>query len=78
MKYVKIEFEGDKAKVTYDVDNMAQLLTALLTLEGIIGRVSGLGSTEIREILDDEKKHVEVKPYDEDEVIDIEPQNPEA
>ena len=70
-KYVNVGFtEEGVAEITYDVSNASQLFTALLAIEGIIGRVTGLGSTEIREIIDDEKDNVEVKPLEE-EVIDI-------
>ena len=70
--FITIEFEDGKAKVGYNISEDAQLFTALLCIEGIIGRVTGLGAQEIREIIDDEKDYVVVKPYDEDEVVDTE------
>lgn len=71
-KFVKVDFTEDgKAEITYDVSNSAQLFTSLLAIEGIIGRVTGLGSTEIREIIDDEKSNVEVKPLEE-EIVEVE------
>jgi len=71
MKHVTIKFVEDRAEVEYNIDNTAQLFTALLSIEGIIGRITGLGATEIREIVDDEKQHIEVKAKPE-EVIDTE------
>jgi tRNA A22 N-methylase len=70
-KFINISFdEHDKAEIKYDVGNAAQLFTSLLAIEGIIGRVTGLGSTEIREIIDDEKNNVEVKPLQ--EIVEVE------
>ena len=71
-KFVKVNFtEEGTAEITYDIANASQLFTAMLAIEGIIGRVTGLGATEIREIIDDEKNNVEVKPLEE-EIIDAE------
>ena len=69
--YVKIEFEDGKTKVDYNISNMAQLLSSLVVLEGITGRVTGLSTVEIREIVDDEKQHIVAKPYDDEEIIDV-------
>ena len=71
-KYVNVSFvEDNKAEITYDVSSAAQLFTALLAIEGIIGRVTGLGSTEIREIIDEEKQNVQVKASKEDVILDM-------
>ena len=71
-KFINVNFKSNQAEVTYDISETSQLFTALLAIEGIIGRITGLGSTEIREIIDDEKNNVEVKPMTEEDVIDAE------
>jgi len=71
---IRIEFD-DNGQVEFDIkaSNDAQLIIAILGLEGYFGRMTGLGSTEIREILDEEKEHLVVKPNEvTSDVIEVE------
>ena len=69
--YVNIEFKKGKARVSYEGVTVSDLMIALLALEGMIGGMSGLRVSEIREIIDEEKMHTVIKEYDEDEIIDV-------
>jgi len=53
----------DDGEVEFDIktENDGQLLVAMLGLEGYFARQTGLGSTEIREIMDDEKPNMKVR-----------------
>ena len=59
---VSIVFTAD-GEVTFNIntENDGQLLVAMLGLEGYFARQTGLGSTEIREIMDDEKPNMKVR-----------------
>ena len=56
---MRVDFSGDKQSMfkLNDVD----LMRALMALEGMFTAQTGLSVNETRELVDDERQHVEVK-----------------
>ena len=55
---IEITFsDNEEAEFLINVDMDAHIMVAIMGLEGYLGRQTGLGATEIRELIDDEKKH---------------------
>ena len=60
---ITIEFdENGKAEFDIYTRNDGELLTALLGLEGYVASRTGLDCEDIRELIDEEKKSVQVRP----------------
>lgn len=61
--YIKVQF-GEKDKATFDIytTNDAQILTAIAGLEGYIAARAGLSVDDIRELIDESKKGLTVRP----------------
>jgi hypothetical protein len=60
--FILIEFVDGQAKFDIRTDTPDEVIVALLGLEGYLAQTTGLGATEIRELMDDEKDHVVVTP----------------
>ena len=75
--FIVVNFEGGQAKFDIRVKDPAQVFTAMLGLEGWLGSQLGLEAFDIREILDEIKNDVVVKPktsdQSSDDVVDVDP-----
>ena len=71
----KIEILFDEVgNVSFDIKTtkVSELLIALMGIEGYINQITDLSATEIRELIDDEKMHVNVKPKEpDDDIVDV-------
>ena len=73
MKKVLVEFNNEgQAKFTIDTDSDEQIFTALLGIEAYLADKTGLHINDIRDIVDDMKKEVDIKP---EEIVDVEVQD---
>jgi hypothetical protein len=64
--FVLVNFEGGSAEFDIHVSEPAQVFTVLLGLEGWLATQLGLDAPDIREILDEMKGDVNVRPKDEE------------
>ena len=70
MSKVLVEFnEVGQARFTIDTQSDEQIFTALLGIEAYLADKTGLHINDIREITDDLKKEVDIKP---EEIVDVE------
>ena len=71
--FILIEFVDDQVKFDIRTDNNDQIITALLGLEGYLASQTGLDAEDIRQILDETKEQVVVKPKEPmDDIVDVE------
>jgi len=71
----KIEIVFDeRGRVEFDihVGMNSQLIIALMGIEGYLHSQTGLEAHEIRELIDEEKANVNVKPKPKEDAIDVE------
>ena len=72
--FILVDFESGSAAFEIHVTEPAQALTALLGLEGWVATQLGLEAQDIREILDEMKDDVNVRPKEDDiEDAELEP-----
>lgn len=68
--FIVVNFEGGQAKFDIRVKDPAQVFTAMLGLEGWLATQLGLEAKDIREVLDEIKNDVVVKPKTDEGIED--------
>lgn len=68
--HVTITFDSKSARVDYSVDNTAQLLLALTTMEALVCKETNQDIELIRQVIDQEKESLQARSVEEpDQVI---------
>jgi len=71
--YLLVEFNGDETSFDYDVSKAEYLITALMGVEALVCKETGLDSTDLREIVDEMREKNQVKanpePHDPNVVV---------
>jgi hypothetical protein len=60
--YILIEFDGESSSFDINVEHHAHLFTALMGIESFTCAETGLDIVDLREILEEAKGNLEVKP----------------
>ena len=60
--YVLVEFKNGSAAFSYDISRGEHLFTALMGLEAMVCKETGLDSADVRDVIDEMRGKNEAKP----------------
>lgn len=64
--FILVEFKDGKASFDIRLSNDVQMIMALTALEGYLAAQSGLATEDIREMIDEAKGGLTIRPKDEE------------